>query len=70
MGFRNSQTMGYGIFTYVLFRERVLRDAILRYNSILRTDAKIGTEWPFFSKIPFLFHEVHQLNVFKCTCGI
>ena len=38
-----SQTVEYGIFTYVLFRARVLR-----YNSILRADAKIGTEWPFF----------------------
>ena len=64
------QTMEYGIFTYVFFRARVLRDAILRYNSILRANAKIGTEWPFFSKIPCLFYEVHQLNVFKRTFGI
>ena len=42
-----SQTMEYGISTYVLFRRRVLCDVILRYNSTLRADNKIGTEWPF-----------------------
>ena len=42
-----SQTMEHGIFTYALFRGRVLRDAILPYNSILRADTKIGTEWPY-----------------------
>ena len=66
-----SQTMEYGISTHVLFRGRVLRDAILRYNSILRAGTTIGTECPFFfSKISFLFHKVHKLNVFQRTFGI
>ena len=48
-----SQTMEYGISTYVLFRGRVLRDAILRYNSILRAGTTIGTECPiFFQNFP------------------
>ena len=51
------QTMEYVISTYLLFRERVLRDVILRYNSILRADNKIGTKWPFFflPKFPYCF---------------
>ena len=42
-----SQTMEYGISTYVLSRGRVLRDAILCYNSILRAGTTIETECPF-----------------------